>query len=136
MTHLPRIDHPWIDESRAPLYVWSFPQAIDDETLLAACAARERWATVARFPVAWVVDLANLGGATATQRKIFTDHLARFEPHDVKWNRGSAIVASNALVRGIVTAVFWVKAPRFPNEVFATRIEAAGWAKNKLAAAP
>jgi hypothetical protein len=131
----PRIAHPWIDESRAPLYVWSFPATLDDDELARCCEARERWAEVARFPVAWIVDLENLGGATARQRKLFGDHLARFEPHDVAWNQGSAIVAKNQIVRGLVTAVFWLQVPKFPHQVFATRTEAAVWAKARLAEA-
>jgi hypothetical protein len=132
VSELSKIGHPWIDESRAPLYLWSFPESFTDETLVEACAMRERWAAVAKYRVAWVVDLANLGGVTATQRKIFADHLKRFEPHDLKWNQGSAIVAKSTLVRGVVTAVFWLQAPRFPNHTFADRTSAILWARARL----
>lgn len=135
MAHLLSIGHPWIDESRAPLYVWSFPPSFSDEELGAVCRAREVWAEAAKFRVAWVVDLANLGGVSATQRKIFADHLKRFEPHDVAWNQGSAIVAKSSWVRGIVTAVFWLQPPRYPHQTFAARADAIVWARTRLAAA-
>lgn len=132
MIPLPPIGSPWIDESRAPLYQLSFPSDPTDEVLLDMCAARERWMNVARFPVAWVVDMTNLGNVTARQRRIFGDHLQRFEPHDLAWNQGSAIIVPNALLRGVVTAVFWLKPPRFPHESFKTKDEALRWASERL----
>lgn len=132
----PRIDHPWIDESKAPLYLWAFPPSPALADLTACCEARERWANEATFPVAWVVDLANLISVGARERKVFADHLARFEPHDVKWNQGSAIVAASPMLRGVVTAVFWLRAPKFPNQVFANREDATRWALERLAAGP
>lgn len=131
----PRIDHPWIDESNAPLYLWSFPTGLSHADLQACCAAREAWAAVAEFPVAWVVDLQNITSVGALERKTFGEHLARFEAHDVAWNQGSGIVAHNPMLRGLVTAVFWLRAPKFPNQVFATRGEASAWARGRLAAA-
>lgn len=132
----PSIGNPWIDESRAPLYQLAFPPDPTDAVLLEMCAARERWAEVAKFPVAWVVDTANLGGATARQRRILGDHLERFEPHDLAWNQGSAIIVPNAVLRGIVTAVFWLKSPRFPHESFRTKAEAVAWATARLEGSP
>ncbi|HEX3597591.1 MAG TPA: hypothetical protein VHU80_20925, partial [Polyangiaceae bacterium] len=88
------------------------------------------------YPVAWVVDLAGLKMATATQRRIFSAHLTRFEPHDLAYNRGSALVVPNAVVRGLVTAVFWLKQPRFPTECFSTYDEAVAWARARLAQRP
>lgn len=132
MSSYPSIGSRWIDESRAPLYLLSFPTDPTDELLLEMCAARERWAARARFPVAWVCDTTNLGNATAKQRRILAEHLEKFEPHDLAWNQGSAIIVPNALLRGIVTAVFWVKSPRFPHQSFATRNEALAWATQRL----
>ena len=125
--------HPWIDESRAPLYGIKFPSEATDDEVMSLCRAREQWATVAKYPVAWLVDLAGIIKATAKQRRLFSEHLERFEPHDIAYNQGSALIAPNALVRGIVTAVFWLKAPRFPTECFSSREEAAAWALHRLA---
>lgn len=126
-----QIPHPWIDSLRAPVYVLAFPEVLTDAELEACCSARERWAKQARFPVSWVVDLSNIRSITAKQRKTMSDHLARFEYHDLAYNRGSAIVVPNAFLRGIVTAVFWLKPPRFPNQSFSTRDEALRWASSK-----
>lgn len=125
-------DHPWIDSSRAPVYVWRFPGASTDEEVAACCAAREQWAKTARHPCAWVVDLRELLRVPPSQRTIFIEHLKRFEPHDVKWNCGSALVLSNAWLRGIVTAVFAVVPPKFPHRTFASIDEGAKWASEQL----
>jgi hypothetical protein len=113
------------------VYVLTFPELLADADLEACCIARERWAAKAAFPVSWVVDLSRVQTVTAKQRKMMSDHLARFEPHDLAYNRGSAIVVPNAFLRGIVTAVFWLRPPRFPHESFATRDEAIRWASAK-----
>jgi hypothetical protein len=136
MANLVPIDHPWVDESRAPMYLYALPKDLTDDALRAFCAARERWAKIAKYPVVWVVDLQNLGGASALQRKIFAEHLARFEYHDIAYTRGVAIVAPNTIVRGIVTAVFWLKTPQFSHKTFSARPEAVKWALAQLQSAP
>jgi hypothetical protein len=130
-----QLEHAWIDASRAPLYELTFPSDTTDQALLAFCEARERWAERAKFKVAWVVNLAGITSATARQRSLFSEHLKRFEHHDIAYNQGSALIVPNAFVRGIVTAVFWLKQPRFPNECFSTRGEAIAWAAERLALA-
>jgi hypothetical protein len=131
MTEDRRIHHPWIDSSRTPVYVLTFPEVVTDADLEACCAARERWAARARFPVTWVVDLTRIRTLTAKQRKTMAEHLGRFEPHDLAHNLGSAIVVPNAFLRGIVTAVFWLRAPKFPHQSFATPQEAIWWATSR-----
>jgi hypothetical protein len=124
--------HPWIDQSRAPLYEMNFPKQATLEEVASLCGARERWAQRANYRVAWVVNLAGILEATARQRTLFSEHLKRFEPHDVAYNQGSALFVPNAFVRGIVTAIFWMKPPLFPNECFSTIEEARTWAEEKL----
>ena len=126
--------HPWVDQSRAPLYEMTFPSETSDQELFQLCQARERWAQRATYRVAWVVNLAGILQATAQQRKIFSEHLKRFEPHDLAYNLGSALLVPSPFVRGIVTAIFWLKQPRFPNECFGTLEEARVWAEQQLQA--
>lgn len=121
-------EHPWIDQTHAPVYVWRFPSTATDEDVAACCDARERWARSAKHQCAWVVDLRELLRVPPHQRKLFTDHLKRFEPHDIRYNCGSAIVLSNAWLRGIVTAVFAVTQPKFPNRTFSSIEEGIRWA--------
>ena len=124
--------HPWIDQSRAPIYVLTFPSQATDSELLALCSARERWAQRAMYRVAWVVDLSGVLSASAQQRNLFSEHLKRFESHDRAYNQGSALIVPNAFVRGIVTAVFWLKPPNFPNQCFPDAKQAFAWAEKQL----
>ncbi len=126
------IDHPWVVHKHAPIYEWAFPAQASDEELGAFIEAREEWATRAQYPVAWVVELSNLTKATATQRRTFAEHLKRFEPHDVQWNGGSALVVPSGWLRGLVTAVFWLSPPKFPHQAFAKRSDALQWAQLQL----
>ena len=126
------IDHPWVSHRHVPIYEWTFPPEASDEELSEFVQARERWATRAHYPVAWVVELSNLTKANAKQRRMFAEHLKRFEPHDVQWNGGSALIVPRAWLRGLVTAVFWISPPKFPHQAFATRSDALQWAQLQL----
>jgi hypothetical protein len=126
------IEHPWVLHRHVPIYEWAFPAEPTDEELAAFIRAREEWADKARYPVAWVVELSNLTKTTATQRKMFAEHLKRFEHHDVRWNGGSALVVPSGWLRGLVTAVFWLAPPKFPHQAFAKRSDALEWAQLQL----
>jgi hypothetical protein len=127
-----RVDHPWVSHAHVPIYEWAFPPQVTDEELASFARAREDWAKRARYPVAWVVDLSHIRKATATQRRAFAEHLKRFEEHDVKWNGGSAIIVTSPWLRGLVTAVFWISPPKFPNQTFSNRADALQWARKQL----
>lgn len=128
------IRHPWISNDEMPLYRWTFPEETTDEELDACLRARERWATRAHYHVAWVIDLSHITKAPAKQRQAFGQHLKRFEEFNVRWNVGSALIVPSAWLRGLVTAVFWISPPKFPNKLFWDPLEAEAWAKKQLAA--
>jgi len=124
--------HPWIDCSLAPIYEIRFPAGASEDDIRSFAKAREDWMSRAKHPVSWVVDLTNLKNVAASQRRLFAEHLTRFEPHDVAYNRGSALVLPNAFLRGIATAVFWIAVPKFPHRTFETVEEARIWARARL----
>ena len=126
------IDHPWVSHKHLPIYEFTFPAEANEEELAAFVRAREEWATRAHYPVAWVVELSNLRKANAKQRRVFADHLKRFENHDVQWNGGSALIVPSSWLRGLVTAVFWISPPKFPHQAFAKRSDALEWAQLQL----
>ena len=132
MSALIPIHHAWIDESRAPLYLLKFPTSTTDEELIACCEAREVWAERVRYPVAWVVDLSRIRTVTARQRQIFGAHLGRMERHNLAYNRGASLIVPSAVLRGMVTAAFWLRPPRFPHRMFASRAEGLRWAAEQL----
>ena len=127
-------DHPWIATHLAPLFIWTLPEAPSDEELIDALQARERWAEQWQRPCAWLVDMRGLRAAPATQRKLFGEHIKRFEPHDIAHNQGTALVVPNKWLSGAVTAVFWLAQPKFPNRSFSDYQEGLDWALEQLAA--
>ena len=134
ITEYIEIDHPWISNELMPIYRWTFPSEATNEELSACLRAREDWALRARYPIAWVIDLSSVTKAPATQRKALAEHLKGFEEFSVRWNAGSALIVPSAWLRGLVTAVFWISSPKFPNQLFSEPLEAESWAKRQLAA--
>lgn len=132
MSRFVALTHPWIDSSNAPIYEVRFPVKASDDDVRSFAEARESWMRRANYSVSWVVDLTNLSSVPASQRRMFAEHLTRFEPHDVAHNRGSAIVVPNAFLRGIVTAVFWISNPKFPHKAFEVVEDARAWARERL----
>ncbi|MFW2388245.1 MAG: hypothetical protein ACN4G0_07910, partial [Polyangiales bacterium] len=126
------IELPWVSLKLVRIYEFTFPPELSDEELAAFAAAREAWAEHAQYPVAWVAELSNLRKASSKQRRMFAEHLKRFEAHDVAWNGGSALVVPRAWLRGLVTAVFWISPPKFPHQAFARRTDALEWAQMQL----
>ncbi|MEM7436520.1 MAG: hypothetical protein AAF436_15290 [Myxococcota bacterium] len=127
------IEHPWYSNEDMPIYRWVFPEGATDDELTACLDAREAWGEKAHYYVAWVIDLSSITKAPATQRKMFGEHLRRFEPHNLRWNTGSALIVPNAWLRGLVTAVFWFSPPKFPTKLFSDPLAAEQWAKQQLA---
>ena len=82
-----------------------------------------------------VIDLRRNAGITPTQRKMLTDDMAAPEHAAVQARCvGVAMVFDSAFLRGILTAIFWVRKPPYPTQVFRTVAEAKTWAKALLAA--
>lgn len=81
-----------------------------------------------------VVDLRGNSGITPTQRKRLSEYMRETEALGAPC-RGSALVFESALLRTLLTAIFWLKQPKYPVQVFATLDDAVRWA-HELAAAP
>lgn len=115
-----------------PIYEWAFPDHPTNEELDSFVRARNEWSKQASYPVAWLVDLSNITTASPVQRKVFADHVKSFEPFDVKYTAGVAAIVPNALMRGLVTAVYWLTPPKFPNRVFSRRSDGISWLMERL----
>jgi hypothetical protein len=75
-----------------------------------------------------VFDLTNAALPDAVQRQKLAAHVRENEQDIRRSVRGIGVVLTSSLVRGIVTAIFWVAPPPVPYRFFATRAEAATWA--------
>lgn len=124
--------HPWIDCSEAPLFVWHIANGDNEEELRACLAIREQWAEKNTERFAWVIDLQALRGGSARQRQLLAAHLEKLREYNRKYNVGCALVVPNPIVRGLVTAVFWISPPTFPTRFFATWEEGKAWARQQL----
>lgn len=126
------ISHPWLDKRHAPLLLANYPPRIVDRELVSFMDVQVALVTALGSPYAWVIDAGPLVTMTAVQRKIVADYEKRLERIDGEFLFASAIVARSALVRGAVTAVYWLKPPVYPYKIFAGTPEAIVWAKNQL----
>ncbi|HMJ13916.1 MAG TPA: hypothetical protein VK524_21005 [Polyangiaceae bacterium] len=87
----------------------------------------QRWMLARERPAIWIVDLSKIKSAPATQRRMFAEHEARVSASARKVIRGSAFVAPSAWLRGLLTAVYWLKPPVYPHAIVSTVAEARKW---------
>ena len=74
-----------------------------------------------------LLDLTKAKGASATQRQVQAQWIGT---HDKQLRRdfvAAAIVADSAVIRGIVTAVFWIRPLPLPTEITQTIAKAEAW---------
>jgi hypothetical protein len=128
------IPHPWIDSGRAPMYVARMPSPMPLHELMGFCTAREQWSANTVGPVAFVVDISRLTtkDATARHREVFAEHMKRFEAFESQHTAAVGIVASSAVTRSIVSAVFWLQNPTFAYCVAPTVEEAIVFVQARL----
>lgn len=74
-----------------------------------------------------VIDLIEATPGSAKQRKTQADWIRANEQLLAQSFRAAAIVTDNALVRGTVTAVFWIRPLPMPTHMAATIADAERW---------
>ncbi|HMI91762.1 MAG TPA: hypothetical protein VK509_10390 [Polyangiales bacterium] len=128
------LNHPWLKQIEATLFVQQLPRQASDEDLVEMLDAVERLVFSLRTPYAWLVDLGGVLGASASQRRLFSDHEDRTKEHDAQFNAGAALLSRSSITAGLITAVFWVSRPSYPTKVFSEIREAERWARSQLKA--
>jgi hypothetical protein len=126
--------HAWIDPSRAPLYLVTYPAVRTLEDVKNAHEAIEFVYRRAVGPVAWLVDACSVRGASAKERRIVAEHEKRVSALAQRHCVGLGLVSPSAIVRGLFTAVTWLSPLKYPFKVFDTRAEAELWLLDRLAA--
>jgi len=86
-------------------------------------------------PYAVVVDLRESSGLTPRQRQAISNSMADTDARVLAGypNCGGALVFSSALLRGMLTAILWIKKPKHETRVFANIAEAVAWARTCVA---
>jgi len=118
------MQEPHVDDRYFPLVVNTLPERIRAEHLPAFFAKSE---AILRRGEAYVTisdttlcrELPN-----AVVRRELADWSKEFEPLMKRHTVGSAIVITSPLVRGGLTALFWLAPPPYPQQVVATLPEA------------
>jgi hypothetical protein len=128
------LSHPWLKQIEATLFVQQYPRRATDEELIAMLESIERLVFSLRSPYAWLVDLGGTLTASASQRRIFSNHEDRTKEHDSQFNAGAAILSRSPITTGIITAIFWLSKPSYPTKVFSEIREAERWARAQLIA--
>lgn len=128
-----RFDHPWIDESMAPLYIMRTPARMEDAELEGLLKSQIQPIIRTDHPYAFVLIAENLLFFPAKQRAMWAEAEATLSPFEKKWNAGQAFVVQSAFQRGGLKAVQWLSPPVYPYLVTASVDEAIAWGKEKLA---
>ena len=82
-----------------------------------------------------VLDLRNAGGITARQRRYMSERIRSNSEQGDK-NVASAFVFSSRMMRGLLTAILWMRNPEYPCETFGDIDSAVAWGRAQLAARP
>ena len=101
---------------------------------LDAIAAQLRQADAAGIRIATIVDLSQADRADAMQRRM---QAKWFEEHEAvlrRVNLGTAFVVRSQLVRGAITAVFWMRPPPHDYTITVSFGDAIDWCIGKLQA--
>jgi hypothetical protein len=129
-----RSPHPWIEILEPSLYAQSFPARIVDGELSAFLVSLDAFIRAQRRPFAWVVQADATVSSSAGQRRMFAEAELRLQEYDRVLCVGTSFVLSSPVMRGVVTAVYWLAPPVYPYRFFATMPEARRWAQEQLAA--
>jgi hypothetical protein len=82
-------------------------------------------------PYVLVLDLRYCDKISPAQRKMLTDDMA--EPGEDSHCKAMAMIFESKILRGILTAIFWVRRPPYPLSVFNDSKEANAWALEQFA---
>lgn len=125
---------PWFSYVGGALYLLRFPADVDDAGTQDFIDASEAWLRELDQPVAWLIDCRDLkaSSAPAHRRKMLADYEKRVAQFSKKYFVGGAFIIDNSLVRGVLTAIYWINPPVYPYKIFATEEQAREWACQQL----
>jgi hypothetical protein len=125
--------HAWFRESRPGLVVLTFPKQFNDAEVQLVIAALESFFRATGRIQAWIIDLSAIDGSTARQRRLFAEYEKRVAELTSRYVTRAAYIAPNQIVRGILTAIFWIQSPVYPHRVFSDRASGERWVLTDVA---
>jgi hypothetical protein len=81
--------------------------------------------------VIWVIDMTRVEQVTASQRALYAGFLKRMRAFDQRYTGAIVLVLPNGMLRGIVTAVFWLHPPPYSHHTCASSIDGRSWARDQ-----
>jgi len=111
------------------------PRPVTDAELDSFMQAFAQVVDQRKQPYAVVVDLRESSGLTPRQRQAISNSMADTDARVLAGcpNCGGALVFSSAVLRGMLTAILWIKKPKHETRVFANAHEAVAWARTCVA---
>jgi hypothetical protein len=124
--------HVEIDESRWPrVYVkWPVGPLTDEEFKQAVTRLSDF--TRRRQPYVTILDARNSTRPTPLQRRFAAERQRLDAEYSSRWLLGSAIVVSNPVLVGVITAINWVFPPPYPQKIFASLAAAEVWIEQQI----
>jgi hypothetical protein len=119
------------DDSRWPVVICEMvgvsTDAEIDEFIRTVAQALSR-----RVPHYVIIDARRGESMSSKHRRQIADWVTRNQPELRAHRVGLALVAESALIRGALTAIYWLHAPPYPTKVFARIEEAEAWGHELL----
>jgi hypothetical protein len=107
------------------------PPALTDSVVAYVLANLEaRLARKARYVL--IFDLSNTGTPSAVQRQLLAVHMKKNRELILESIQAMGVVVASPIVRGVLTAIFWIEAPPVPHQIFGSLAEAAIWAREQV----
>lgn len=125
--------HPWITPKGGHVFVQRYPDRFTDEELKVFLDHIHTVPPLLPSPYGWVIDLAGLFRAPMRQKAAVQARQDENRETARLHNGGTAIVADNAIKRGLVRATYLVKSQVFPVKVVASVDEGIEWVRTQLA---
>ncbi len=126
--------HITIDDSRHPIVVVTFVGGATDAEFHDYLARMEQLVIERREINCTILDATAAGNTPAVQRRMQADWLKRNEDLLRQWSAGTAFVITSPIVRGLLTAIFWMSPMAAPHTIVASLDEAEHWAASQLRA--
>ena len=123
------------EDTRWPLAVITFegePSDADFDGYLATLARYIGRADRERIRYGCVLDATTVTGLSASQRKRMGDWMRTHAVETERACAGIAFVISSGVVRGLLTAIFWLAPMPTAHTVVATRAEAERWVLGRV----
>lgn len=121
---------PYLRRSRG--IVWATPPGTCPEGEVEVVLAELKAELAKAVPYVLVIDLSHAAIPDAVQRSKLAAHIRDNDKEIRRWVRGIGLILTSSLVRGVVTAIFWVSPPPIPSKIFSTQSEAAEWAQSLI----